>query len=149
MKFIKVTSENIDTLYDLNRQLATAEGQKDLFTAAFEEYSKGFLADRPIAYGTLCYQDNIAIGFAICNYKFATYLGSNVLYIEDIYLKETYNTNDNKKELLHYLIELASAENCARVEMRVLNNCNLGTELINELGFEKIEKWSVYRLSNK
>ena len=146
MNFVEVTNTNIKALFEINRQLAIEESQKDLFTASFENYTKGFLDDNPIAYGTLCYQDDKIIGFAICNYKFATYLGYKVLYIEDIYLKGEHSTNENKREFLKFLIDKAFGNNCARVEMRVLNNFNWGVELIKELGFEKIEKWSVYRL---
>jgi len=147
MHFIKVTNENIEALYTMNQQLATEEGQKDLFTASLEDYSEGFLGVNPIAQGTLCFQDDKLIGFAICNYKFATYLGFKVLYIEDIYLRKDFGTDENKKEFLRHLCQEAFSNRCVRVEMRVLNNFNWGINLLQELGFEKIEKWSVYRMS--
>lgn len=147
MQFIKVTSDNIQELYKINRQLAIEEGQENLFTASLEEYSKGFLGSNPVAHGTLCLEDEEIIGFVICNYKFATYLGSKVLYIEDIYLKKDFSTDENKTKFLTHLSEKAFQDGCARVEMRVLHNFNWGIKLLQKLGFEKIEKWSVYRLS--
>jgi hypothetical protein len=149
MKFIHVTKDTIHDLYKINKQLAIEEGQKDLFTARLEEYAHGFLASHPIAYGTLCLHDERIVGFSVCHYTFATYLGGKALYIEDIYLEKVYRTDENKKAFLQHLSEEAFLNNCVRVEIRVLHACNWGVELIKEFGFEKIEKWSVYRLSKK
>ena len=147
MQFIRVTKDNIKDLYEINRQLAINEGQKDLFIASLKNYSKGFLGDKKIAYGILCYQDNNLIGFSICHFKFATYLGLKALYIEDIYLKKEYCSQSNKSEFLKHLIKEARNNNCCRVEMRVLKSVNWGVDLLNNLGLKNIDKWSVYRLS--
>lgn len=149
MKFIHVTNENIEDLYRLNKQLAIEEGQESLFTARVEDYAQGFLGIPPIAHGTLCLHDDRIVGFSICHYTFATYLGFKTFYIEDIYLHKDFRTDENKSTFLHHLSEEAWINNCARVEMRVLHECNWGIEFIKELGFEKIEKWTVYRLSKK
>lgn len=149
MDFSAVNADNLKTLYQLNRQLATEENQAALFTADLTHYAQGFIGNNPVAFGTLCFHGDEAIGFAICNYKFATYLGFKVLHIEDIYLEEPYATKDNKQALLTHLINQADENKCARIEMRVLNDVNWGTDLIESLGFKKIDKWSVYRKATK
>lgn len=147
MQYIPVTDNNIEILYKANRQLAVVENQADLFTANLNDYSKGFIGPNPVAFGTLAYQDDKLIGFSICNYKFATYIGHPVLYIEDIYLENEHCTDENKREFINFLIKQGAERGCFRIEMRVLRNVNWGTRLLNNLGFENIEKWSVYRLS--
>ena len=147
MKFIPVTKDNIQNLFELNKELASAEGQEALFTASLENYIAGFLGPDATAIGMLCFQDGVAIGFAVCNEKFATYLGFKTLYIEDIYLKAELATQEHKLEFLKYLLDFAFNSGYVRVEMRVLNGFNWGAELIGDLGFKKIDKWSVYRKS--
>lgn len=131
----------------MNKQLATDEGQADLFTADLENYKDGLLGELPYAVGILSYEGDELTGFAITNYKFATYRGFPTLYIEDIYLKKKFENDENKREFLTYIIEEAKSQNCVRVEMRVLNTVNWGVELLNDLGLSRIDKWSVYRLS--
>lgn len=146
MRFEKINKNNIEELYNINKCLAIEEGQKDLFKASLNNYTKGFIDSSPIVHGIICYQDNEIIGFCIFYYKFATYLGNKVLFIEDIYLKITFRSEENKMELLKYMIKKAFKDDCERIEMRVLNNFNFGIELIKEQGFKKITKWATYRL---
>lgn len=148
MNFIFVTEKNIDILFKMNRQLAHEEGQVDLFTASLEDYSSGFIGKNPAAVGILSLEAEVHVGFCVINYKFATYLGKKVMYIEDLYLKPEYKTEERKKEFLNFLINNGQKSDCARIEMRVMNNFDWGVDLIKNLGFNKIDKWSVYRLSN-
>lgn len=144
----KVNSKNIDILYELNYELATDEGQQSLFTATRNAYADAFLNDHPILMGYLLYSDGQAIGFYIYSYKFASYLGSKVIYIEDIHLTEKHRNLANKKRLLEHAIQLSVAEKCCRVELRVLKSFNIGYELIESFGFNPVSKWQVYRLEN-
>lgn len=147
MNYVSVNEVNLNTLYEINRQLAVEENQANLFIADINDYAKGFIGPSPIAYGTLAYQDDKLIGFSICNYKFATYLGHPALYIEDIYLKKDYCTETNKRDFLNYLITLGLENGCSRIEMRVMRSTNWRTDLLKSLGFENIDKWSVYKLT--
>lgn len=146
MRFIPVTIENIEDLYHLNKQLAIEEGQEDLFTARLEDYTQGFVGVSSNAFGTLCMHNNHFAGFAIWYFTFATYLGFKTLYIEDIYLHKAVCTDENKAAFLQHLIEEAWKNQCIRVEMRVLHNCNWGIECLKEFGFREVKKWTVYRL---
>ncbi len=145
MEFIKVKESNIDILYDLNIQLAEDEKQKSLFTASRSSYSSAFLGDYPILFGLLVLVSNEPVGFYIYCFKFATYIGSRVLYIEDLYLKEEFRTIENNTLILRHTIKQATHEKCCRVEMRVLKSFNIGYSNINEIGFHQIKKWDVFR----
>ncbi len=148
MEFIKVEESNIDILYDLNLQLAIDENQKNLFTASRNSFFDAFLSNNPIPFGFLSFFGDQAVGFYIYCFKFASYLGSIVLYIEDMYLIQDFRTLENKAALLNHAIEQSLADKCCRVEMRVLKSFNLGYEIINDLGFNQITKWDVYRFEH-
>ncbi len=145
MKFIKVEESNIDKLYELNVQLAEDEKQKSLFTASRSSYSSAFLADHPILFGFLAFVNNEPVGFYVYCFKFATYIGARVIYIEDLYLKEEFRTKENNTTILKHTIKQATLEKCCRAEMRVLRSFNIGYRTINEVGFNQIKKWDVFR----
>ncbi len=148
MRIVKVDQTNIGVLYQLNAQLAFDEEQAELFSVSETDYTTGFLADNPIMYGYLLYANDEAVGFYLYHYKFATYIGSKVLYIEDIYLTDEYATTENKRLLLQHAIAISREKHCCRVEMRMLKAFNIGYEFIQANGFNVVDKWEVYRLNN-
>jgi len=145
MNLKKVDISNIDILYELNFELASDENQKNLFTASLDAYSGAFLCEKPILYGYLLYSHDMAIGFYIYSYKFASYIGSKVIYIEDIHLTEKYKNTGNKLKLLKHALDLSLKESCCRVELRMLKSFNIGYEIVESLGFKPVKKWEVYR----
>ena len=148
MEFIKVDKSNIETLYDLNTQLAKDEGQSSLFTATRKNYFDAFLGDHSISFGYLSFINKEVVGFYVYYFKFASYQGSRALYVEDIYLTSECRTNENKSELLKHTIRQSEDENCSRIEMRVLKLFNFGYDMIKETGFKQITKWDVYRIEH-
>ncbi len=148
MEFKKVDKTNIDILFDLNLQLAKDEDQSSLFTANRKDYSDAFLSKTPISFAYLCYIQNQAVGFYLYCFKFASYLGSKVLYLEDVYFISKFSTEDNKSVLLNHVKGVSEKQKCSRIEMRVLKTFNLGYELINNTGFKQITKWDVYRFEH-
>jgi hypothetical protein len=145
MKYQIVDNSNIDILYKLNKQLAIDENQASLFVAKKKNYKKSFISKKPIAYGILVYKNDTPIGFIIFVNKFATYLASKVLFIEDIYLINKYCTKKNMNKLLKYIIKKSKVEHYARVELRVLRNYSFDKTIIKKNRFKKIKKWDTYR----
>ena len=94
----------------------------------------------------LAYQGSQPVGFYIYNFKFASYVGSRVLYIEDMYLIDGFDDDDSKRILLQHAVNESQFERCCRAEMRVLKEVNFGYGLIKSFGFSEIKKWNVYRL---
>ena len=146
MKYVKADKSNIDNLFELNRKLAFDEGQEALFVADKKEYEQSFLNKTPIVHGILVYDNDNLIGFCVYIFKFASYLGKKVLYIEDVYLRDKYKNTPDIEELLHYLSKLMENEECCRLEMRVLHQLNIGLNELHNFGLRKITKWDVYRL---
>ncbi len=147
MNLEKVNRNNIDTLYKLNFQLASDEGQEELFTVEKEKYSSAFLGSHPILHGYILFSDNNdPIGFYVYNFKFASYVGAKVLYIEDIYLVQDHRDLQQKKLLLGHAVQNALHEECCRIELRMLKSFNIGYDIVESLKFKPVHKWEVYRL---
>ena len=149
MKFKTVNHLNINTLYKLNKQLAKEEDQLSLFTAKKKKYKHYFLCDNPIVFGMLIFKKYKPIGFIIYVNKFATYLASKVLFIEDIYLKSNYQDENHINLILQYMIKKSKKEKYARIELRVLKNYSLDKKLLKINKFKKIKKWDTYRYEEK
>lgn len=140
-----MNNSNIDILYKLNKQLATDENQSSLFIAKKKDYKKAFICKNPIVFGILIYKNAKPIGFIIYINKFATYLASKVLFIEDIFLNKKYKSKKNINKILQYMIDKSKNEKYLRLEMRVLKNYNLNKTIIKANGFKKVRKWDTYR----
>ena len=142
-----LNSHEIGILFELNRQLAIEEGQAALFTASESAYRKAFLGASPLAYGVLAYDGSqTPVGFGVYVFKFATYLSAKVLYIEDLYFRPHYRTQERMTKLLDYIVEQAKSQDCCRIEMRVLHEFNMGVVQLRRMGFKKVTKWDVYRM---
>ena len=145
MKYIAINKSNIDLLYKLNKKLAAYERQSSLFVAKKEDYKRAFICKNPVVFGVLIYKKDKVVGFIIYSYKFATYLASKVIYIEDIYFKKRFQTDDNIKKAILHMIKIAKRKSYARVEIRVLNEYGVDKRTLKGLKFQKIKKWDVYR----
>lgn len=145
MQFYEVNETNIALLYHLNKQLAIDENQASLFTASLEDYREPFLKNNPSTFGLLLYHEKQPIGFVIYMDKFATYLGKSVMFIEDIYVKKELSNNKNLRSIFDHLLYIAKQRGDIRLEMRVLKDYSIDTELLASYGFNPVEKWDVYR----
>ncbi len=145
MKYKTVNSSNIDILYKLNKQLAIDENQSSLFIAKKKDYKKAFICKNPIVFGILVYKNAKPIGFVTYIKKFATYLASKVLFMEDIYLNKKYKSKKNINKILQYMIDKSKNEKYLRLEMRVLRKYSIDKNLLKKNKFTKITKWDTYR----
>lgn len=145
MKYKIVNKSNVDILYKLNKKLAKDENQSALFKANKRTYQKAFICKNPIVFALLIYKRNKVIGFIIYINKFATYLASKVLFMEDIYLKKRHQTNKNIDELFQYIINKSRIEKYSRIELRVLKNYSFNKTLLLTNRFKRITKWDTYR----
>ncbi|MFA5467268.1 MAG: GNAT family N-acetyltransferase, partial [Candidatus Izemoplasmatales bacterium] len=64
----------------------------------------------------IAFFEGTPVGFALYYYSFSTFKGRKGLYLEDLFVKEEYRHKGYGKELIFYLIKLAKAQNCGRME---------------------------------
>ncbi len=148
MRFERVDRQNIEILYNLNRELAVCEGQIDLFVADKSEYFRAFCDEMPLAKAYLIYKGNTTVGFFIYFEKFATYLAKKTLFLEDLYIREALKTKDNISCVFEFIKRLANSTDSQRVEMRVLKRYGLKRDILESLNFKRVDKWDVYRYEN-
>ena len=144
MNILKVDKEHLDELFLLNKSLAEEERQLDFFTLNISQLDEALNGENSVLGAYLCQIDQQSIGFYAYVYKYATYLGKRVLYIEDLYIKSEYRES-HIEEVINHIKRKAIQENCCRVDMRVLKTYNMGVGVFEKSRFNKVEKWDVFR----
>jgi GNAT superfamily N-acetyltransferase len=80
------------------------------------------------------------IGMAIYFFAYYTWVGKS-LYLEDLYVKESYRRHKTGSELLKKIFEVANAENCKRVRWQVLNWNKTAIAMYSKSGAEINDEW--------
>ena len=65
--------------------------------------------------------DNTYVCFSLIFQNYSTFLGKPGIYLEDLYVKETYRGKGYGKKMLGFLAKLAVERNCGRLEWSVLD----------------------------
>ena len=76
---------------------------------------------QPRAYAVLAHADGNAVGLALWYYTFSTFPGRPDIFLEDLFVEPAHRGRGIGLALLRHLAQRAVAENCRRIEWRVLN----------------------------
>lgn len=146
---IREAEENdIPKILILIKELAEYEKLTQYVTADEEVLKENLFGKKRYAYVVLAeYEGNLA-GQAIFFYNFSTFQGKPGIYLEDLYVSPRYRKKGIGKALLKYLIELAKAKNCGRVQWIVLDWNKTAIEFYKGLGAEPMKDWIVFMLSD-
>ena len=93
--------------------------------------------------------DGDAVGFALFFESFSTLLGGPALYIEDMFVIPKAQGNGYGKMLLQYLSRLTLERGYGRLEWTCLNWDRPSIDFYLYLGAERMDEWTVYRLSGE
>ena len=79
----------------------------------------------------------------------STFLGRSGLYIEDLYIDESYRRRGFGAALLRYVARIAIERNCGRLEWSVLDWNKPAIDFYNRLGAMPMNGWTVFRLTGQ
>lgn len=128
-------------------ELAEYEKLKDHVTATKEDIEKTLFSDAPKAEVLILEENAAPAGFALFFHNYSTFLGKYGIYIEDIYVRDSYRGKGYGKALLKYICTLAQARDCGRVEWWCLDWNQNSIDFYLKLGAEAMTDWTVYRLN--
>lgn len=80
------------------------------------------------------------IGIALYFFAYYTWVGKS-LYLDDIYVKESFRKKKIGSALLRKIFEIAYAENCKRVRWQVLNWNEAAIQMYKKSGAEIDDEW--------
>ena len=67
-------------------ELADFEKARHEVIASVADIERSLFGEGATAHGLICLRDGLPIGFAVFFFSYSTWLGSNCLYLEDLYI---------------------------------------------------------------
>ncbi len=102
-------------------ELADFEKARHEVIASVTDIERSLFSEGATAHGLICLRDGMPIGFAVFFFSYSTWLGSNCLYLEDLYITPEQRGGGAGKTLLRHLAKIACDNDCGRFEWSVLD----------------------------
>jgi GNAT superfamily N-acetyltransferase len=141
--------EEVPTIMQLIRDLATYERAPDDVTATEERLVDVLFGERPVAEVLLAFEEESPVGFAVYFYNFSTWLGRPGLYLEDLFVKPEKRGKGYGRALLVELAKIARDRGCGRMEWAVLDWNEPAIKFYRALGAQPMHEWTVFRLTRE
>lgn len=125
----------------LIRGLAEYERLLHEVTATEAELEEALFAARPRAHALLAETGGEVVGLALFYYTFNTFKLRPNIFLEDLFVEPAHRGTGLGLALMRRLAQRAVAENCGRVEWRVLNWNQPSIDFYRRLGAEPIRHW--------
>lgn len=114
----KAERNDIPAIYDLVKALAIYEKEPNAVTATLDTYYEVY--DDDLIDSHVAEIDHQIIGMSLYYMTFSTWKGK-MLYLEDLYVQESYRTQGIGQRLLDAFLAEAKYKNCSMVKWQVLD----------------------------
>lgn len=91
----------------------------------------------------------VAQGFAVYFHNYSTWKGRSGVYLEDLFVRPEARGVGLGKALLARVAAIAVARGCVRFEWNVLDWNTPAIEFYKALGAERMEEWTIHRVSGE
>ncbi len=146
---IRFAQENdVPIILSMIRALACYEKMSPLVTAT-ESLLHESLFMKKQAEVLLGFEDDVPVGFALYFYNFSTFLGHANLYLEDLYVDESYRKKGYGKALLIRLAEIAIENGCQRLDWSCLKWNQPSIDFYHSLNAINMSEWMLFRLKDQ
>ena len=127
-------------------ELAEYEKARHEVIASVVDIERSLFSEGATAHGLICLRDGLPIGFAVFFFSYSTWLGSNCLYLEDLYINPEQRGGGAGKKLLRHLAKIAFDNGCGRFEWSVLDWNEPAIAFYKPIGAQPQEEWVRYRM---
>jgi GNAT superfamily N-acetyltransferase len=143
------TKKDVPVILAFIRKLADYERLSHEVVASEELLQRTIFGQRRTAEVAIGYFKNEPVGFVLFFHNFSTFLGRPGIYIEDLFVEETYRRRGFGGALLAYVAKLAVARDCGRLEWSVLDWNEPAVNFYKKLGAVPMKEWTVFRVTKK
>ena len=140
------TASDTPAILRLIRGLADYERLSQEATATEAELHEALFGDQPRAHAILADVDAIPVGLALYYYTFSTFKARSNIFLEDLFVEPTHRGTGLGLALMRHLAQLATEQNCDRIEWRVLNWNQPSIDFYHRLGARPIDAWHTRQL---
>ena len=143
------TPADVALVLQFIKGLAEYEQLSDDVVATEQDLQESLFGSQPSAEAVFAYHESEPVGFAVFCKHYSTFTGRNSLYLEDIFVLPEWRSHGVGWELMAYGAGLAKARGNPRMEWSVLNWNEPAIGFYKNLGAERVDGWSTYRLSGE
>ncbi len=141
------TATDVPHIRRLTRDLADYEKLLHEAVATEGDFLAAMFGPTPRAYAILAGPPGEPpVGLALWYYTFSTFTGRPDIFLEDLFVALSHRGTGMGLALLRHLAQRAVAENCRRVEWRVLDWNQPSIDFYHNLGATKMQDWHVRQL---
>jgi len=140
------TPADVDLIVSMVRELAVYERAPEAVLATADLIGKALFGAPPAAEAVIAEWQGQPAGLAVFFHNFSTWLGRRGLYLEDLFVRESYRGRGIGKALLLHLAAIARTRGCGRMEWSVLDWNQSAIDFYRSLGAKAMDEWTVYRL---
>jgi GNAT superfamily N-acetyltransferase len=143
------TIDDVPLIFSFIKKLAQYEGLAHEVVATEESLRETLFNSRKTAEVAIGDLQNKPIGLVLFFHNYSTFLGRPGLYIEDLFVDETYRRRGFGSALLSYVARLAIERNCGRLEWSVLDWNKPAIEFYTKFGAVPMSGWTVFRVTGQ
>jgi GNAT superfamily N-acetyltransferase len=141
------TARDAPVILAFIRKLAAYERLSGEVTATEQQLRETLFGRHRTAEAAVGYFDGEPVGFVLFFHNYSTFLGRKGIYIEDLFVDESFRRRGFGGALLRYVARLARARRCGRLEWSVLDWNEPAITFYRRLGAVPMSEWTVFRAS--
>ena len=141
--------DDVPLILSFIKKLADYERLAHEVVATEESLRESLFNSRKAAEVGIGYFQRKPIGLVLFFHNYSTFLGRPGLYIEDLFIDESYRGMGFGAALLRYVARLAIERNCGRLEWSVLDWNKPAVDFYTKLGAVPMSGWTVFRVTGE
>ncbi|HIJ54721.1 MAG TPA: GNAT family N-acetyltransferase [Deltaproteobacteria bacterium] len=147
IKILSAAETDVPLILSLIKDLAAYEKLSHEVLATESTLKESLFGEKPYAEVAIGYYESIPAGYVLFFHNFSTFTGRPGIYIEDIFVKETFRGKGMGRALFLYIAGLAKDRNCGRIEYSVLTWNEPALNFYKRFGAQCMDDWCLYRIS--
>ena len=128
---------------------AMADFEKIEVTATEDILRESLFGDRPAAHTLLAFVKGEPAAYAVYFFSFSTMAGRRCMWLDDLFVAPGFRKLGIARALMAYLADIATANDCGRLEWIVLDWNERAIGFYKRLGAEILDDWRVCRLAGE
>lgn len=145
--FKKCTEENIPLLYKMTGELIEMHSSFGDYTMTEERLAELEKSGAVISY--TAYADDKPAGIINFFYKYTTFSGRKVLYLEDLYVRQEFRCDGIGAKFIELLKKIAAENDCEEIEWKCASFNEKGKRFYDRMGAKHITEWDTYTISRE
>ena len=143
------TKKDVPVILAFIKKLADYERLSHEVVATEELLQRTLFGQRRTAEVAIGYFKNEPVGFVLFFHNFSTFLGQPGIYIEDLFVDESFRRRGFGTALLVHVAKLAAVRDCGRLEWSVLDWNEPAINFYKKLGAVAMNEWTVFRVTGE